>query len=64
MEQNTYGPGDLIETRKPHPCGCSVWEILRVGADIKIRCTGCSRIVMMKRADFEKRLRKVIENET
>ena len=52
--------GDVIQTRKPHPCGGSVWTVTRTGADIKIRCEGCGRVVMLDRPDFEKRVRKVL----
>ena len=38
------------------------WEIIRVGADIKIRCTNCQHIVMMSRYDFERKLKKVLGN--
>jgi len=53
--------GDLIQTRKQHPCGNDIWRIIRVGADIKIKCVQCGRIVMMDRATFEKRVKKVVE---
>ena len=53
--------GDLVQMRKTHPCGSDKWTVIRVGADIKIRCSGCSRIVMMDRADFVKRRKKVLE---
>ena len=53
--------GDVVQMRKTHPCGSDEWEIIRVGADIKIKCTGCGRIVMMDRSVFDKRLRKVLE---
>jgi hypothetical protein len=46
--------------RKPHPCGSDVWTVIRVGADIKIRCQGCGRIVMLDRPVFEKRLKKIL----
>ena len=52
--------GDLVQMRKTHPCGSNTWTIIRVGADIKIRCEGCGRIVMMDRADFVKRMKKVV----
>ena len=52
--------GDVVQTRKQHPCGSSEWTVIRTGADIKIRCNGCGRIVMMDRADFTKRMKKVI----
>ena len=49
---------DLVEMKKPHPCGSDRWVIIRVGADIKIKCKGCGRIVMLERAEFEKRMKK------
>ena len=56
--------GDLVQMRKTHPCGSDRWTVIRVGADIKIRCMGCSRIVMMDRADFTKRMKKVLSHST
>lgn len=53
--------GDIVKMRKPHPCGSDVWTVIRVGADIKIRCTGCQRIVMLDRAEFEKRVKKRVK---
>ena len=50
--------GDLIQTRKKHPCGSDQWVVIRVGAYIKIKCRGCGRIVMLERAEFEKRMKK------
>lgn len=50
--------GDLVQMRKTHPCGSDRWTVIRVGADVKIRCTGCGRIVMMDRAAFLKRMKK------
>lgn len=52
--------GDLVKMRKPHPCGSDTWTVTRVGADIKIRCQGCGRIVMLDRPVFEKRLKKIV----
>lgn len=56
--------GDLVQMRKKHPCGSDRWSVFRVGADIKIRCLGCGRIVMLERADFEKRLKKILERKS
>ena len=53
--------GDNIITKKPHPCGCSEWTVLRVGADIKIKCVQCGRIIMLSATEFEKRLKKIVE---
>ncbi|AGL88002.1 DUF951 domain-containing protein [Limosilactobacillus fermentum] len=56
-----YALNDIVEMKKPHPCGVNRWQIIRVGADIKIECTGCGHIVMMSRYNFNKRLKKVLE---
>lgn len=56
-----YKLNDLVEMKKPHPCGTNKWQIIRVGADIKIQCTGCGHIVMMTRHNFDKRLKKVLK---
>ena len=50
--------GDSIITKKPHPCGSSLWEIIRTGADFKIKCTGCGRVVMLSYMDFKKRVKR------
>ncbi len=49
---------DKIQTRKKHPCGSDKWEVIRVGADVKIKCEGCGRIVMLERGEFDKRMKK------
>lgn len=55
-----YHLGDLVQMKKPHACGENKWEIMRLGADIRLKCMGCGRVVMMSRADFNKRLKKII----
>lgn len=52
--------GDVVRMRKPHPCGSDQWTVIRTGADIKIRCSGCGRIVMMDRESFLKRRRQLV----
>ena len=52
--------GDSIITKKPHPCGSYEWEILRIGADFRIRCTKCGREVMVPRSKIEKNIKKVV----
>ena len=44
--------GDVVRMRKPHPCGSYRWEVVRLGADIGIRCTGCGRRVLLPRRQF------------
>lgn len=58
-----YKVGDIITLKKGHPCGENRWEILRTGADIKLRCIGCDRITWMSRFDFNKRVRKIQNQE-
>lgn len=53
--------GDVIRTRKPHPCGGDIWTVIRTGADIKIRCRSCGHIVMLDRETFLKRRKAVLE---
>ena len=52
--------GDIVKMKKPHPCGGYEWEILRSGADFKIKCLKCGHIVMLERIKFEKRVKKVV----
>lgn len=52
--------GDIIQTRKKHPCGAASFEVLRVGMDFRIRCTGCGREIMLPRVKIEKNIKKVI----
>ena len=55
--------GDLVQMRKKHPCGSDRWNIIRVGADIKIKCVECSRIVMFERQVFVKRMKRLLQRE-
>jgi hypothetical protein len=52
--------GDVLRLKKPHPCGSDRWEVLRVGADFRLKCLGCGRLVMLARSDLERRVREVI----
>lgn len=54
--------GDLIQTRKPHPCGSSEFSVLRVGMDFKIKCSGCGREVMLPRTKIEKNIKKLFRD--
>lgn len=58
--ENEIRLGDVVKTRKPHPCGSDVWTVIRTGADIKIKCQGCGHIVMLEREAFLKRRKAVI----
>ncbi|HIR86891.1 MAG TPA: DUF951 domain-containing protein [Candidatus Limivicinus faecipullorum] len=51
--------GDTLTMKKAHPCGSRDWQVLRVGADFRLRCCGCGREVMGPRSKFEKNIRQV-----
>ncbi len=55
--------GDVIQTKKQHPCGSNRFDVLRVGMDFKIRCQGCGREIMLPRVKIEKNIRKVLRGE-
>jgi len=54
-----YELGDFIKLKKKHPCGSQEWEILRIGADFRLRCLGCGHQIMMPRRQVEKNTREV-----
>jgi len=56
-----YSIGDIVRTKKAHPCGSDLWEITRVGADMKMRCSRCGRIVMLDREKFNKRVKQTVK---
>lgn len=60
-EKKNYNKGAIVEMKKPHACQANRWQIIRMGADIKIKCMNCGHIVMLPRRDFEKRLKKILE---
>lgn len=53
--------GDLLRLRKPHPCGSTEWRVIRLGADIGLRCQGCQRRVLLDRVVLERRLKTFLE---
>ena len=54
-----FAVGDVVIMKKGHPCGENRWHIIRTGADVKIKCLGCGRIIMLPRQEFVKKLKKV-----
>ncbi len=63
MENKNYQLNDHVIMKKSHPCGSNEWEIIRLGADIKIKCCGCGRMVFIPRLDLNKKVKKVITKE-
>ncbi len=55
--------GDELMMRKPHPCGCNKFQVLRIGADLRIKCTQCGHEIMIERIKVEKNIRKVLREE-
>ena len=55
-----FNLGDRVEMKKTHPCGTNNFEIISIGADIKIKCVGCGRIVMIPRRKFQKDAKKIV----
>ena len=56
--------GDILELKKGHPCGENRWEVTRLGADIRLKCLGCGRLVMLPRSKLERRIKRFLESET
>ena len=56
-----YKIGDIVKTKKAHPCGSKEWEITRIGVDFKLKCCGCSHIIMLPREKALKIIIKKIE---
>ena len=61
MEEKKIEIGTIVTMKKGHPCGANEWEIIRVGADMKLKCVNCSRIVMMPRIEFNKKFKKIVK---
>lgn len=53
---------DRIRLRKPHPCGSYDWLVVRLGADIGLKCEGCGRRVLLPRSEVERRLKQILSH--
>jgi hypothetical protein len=60
MERKQFALGDIVQMKKQHPCGTNAWKVIRMGADIRIKCTGCEHSVLIPRLEFERKMKKVI----
>ena len=54
-----YQVGDIVRTKKQHPCGSKLWEITRVGVDFKLKCQGCENVVVLDRQKALKVITKI-----
>lgn len=59
MEKLNYEVGDSVRLKKKHPCGSDKWEILRIGADFRLKCLGCGRQIMVERRLVEKNTKEL-----
>jgi hypothetical protein len=62
VERKSFQLNDIVEMKKPHPCGTNRWKVIRLGMDIRIKCMKCEHSVLMPRIQFERKLKKVIES--
>ena len=58
-----YEIGSLLVLKKGHPCGENLWEVVKLGADIRLKCTKCGRLVIIPRIELNKKIKKVKEKE-
>ncbi len=56
--------GDIVELKKPHPCGGNKFTIVRSGMDFRIKCNTCQAQIWISRSDLEKRIKKIMEKES
>ena len=57
-----YNIGDIVRTKKQHPCGSKIWEITRIGVDFKLKCQGCGHVVILPREKAIKSITKKIQD--
>ncbi len=55
--------GDILKMKKQHPCGSAEWEVLRIGADFRLKCAGCGHQIMIPRVKAEKNVRGVVRGQ-
>lgn len=61
VERKQFQLNDIVQMKKPHPCGTNAWQIIRMGMDIRIKCVHCKHSVLIPRAEFEKKMKKVLQ---
>lgn len=63
MEEKKYDINTKVIMKKGHPCGGNLWEIIRLGVDVKIKCLNCNRVVMLPRIEFNKKIKKIVSGD-
>lgn len=56
-----YNLGDIVRTKKAHPCGSRLWQIKRIGVDFKLECQGCGHVIIVQRPKAVKMITKIEE---
>ena len=59
---DSFALGDRVVLKKPHACGENLWEIVRVGADVKLKCIACNRVIMLDRLEFLRRAKRIVSS--
>ena len=54
-----YVLDQIVKTKKTHVCGSNEWKVIRTGADLKLECCGCGRIIMMSKSELDKKIKQV-----
>ncbi|WP_322814843.1 DUF951 domain-containing protein [Chloroflexus sp.] len=60
MKPMPFALNDVVQLRKPHACGGDTWRIVRLGADIGLRCETCGRRVLLPRSEVERRIKRFV----
>jgi hypothetical protein len=60
MIDKNFDLNDIVEMKKPHPCGTNRWKIIRMGMDIRVKCEGCSHSVLIPRKEFARKVKKIL----
>lgn len=60
MDYNKYQVGDIVESKKKHPCGSNQWKVLRIGVDFKFQCLGCDHIIILPRPKALSNMKRLI----
>ncbi len=63
MNNKEYTVGSKLILKKGHPCGENLWEVIKLGDDIRLKCTKCGRIIIIPRIELNKKIKKVINEE-
>lgn len=61
--EREYQLNDVVEMKKPHPCGTNKWKIIRLGMDIRIKCEGCQHSVLIPRKEFTRKVKKLLSKQ-